>query len=66
MTDNSPPGSPLSLPELKRRGDTHMADAHQAVEEARRLARETVEVRAESERLHDRFHGPRSEVTLLR
>jgi hypothetical protein len=60
MIDYTYPTPPLTLPELIERGDKAIAAAHEAIAAARRLALETVEVRAETKRLHDRFHGPPS------
>lgn len=51
------PVSPRSLEKLKQRGDKMMADAHQTVADARRLAIETAELLGHTERLHDELHG---------
>ena len=48
---------PLSLRQLKRLGNKQMADAQQAVANAKRLAHDVVEVCAETQRLHNRFHA---------
>ena len=45
-----------SLPKLKQRGDKMMADAHQAVADAQRLAMETAELLVESACIHNRLH----------
>ena len=58
------PRRPLSFLALKRLGDKCMADARQAVADAVRLAHDVVEMRAETKRIHGRFHGLTSEVTL--
>ena len=53
----------LSLRELQERGDRAIAAAHEAIAIARRVAIEAAEVRAEAQRLHDRFHGPAPELS---
>lgn len=65
MIQNPSPKSPQSLRALKRLGDKRMADAHQAVADSQRLAHSMAEMRAETKRLHDRFHGPTSELTIV-
>ena len=63
MIDHPNPRSPLSLQELKKLGNRHMAEAHQAVADARRVALEAAEMRAETKRLHNRFHGPEDQIS---
>ena|SRR5215471_2109465 len=61
MIYNPHSGGPLSLQELKRLGDKQIVEAHRAVTDSRRIALEVTELHAETQRLHDRFHGGTSE-----
>ena len=57
MGDTSYRRVPASFKDLKLRGDLQMADARQAVADAHRISSEVAQLRAETARLHARFHA---------